>query len=432
MLSIFSAGFIIWAMISSSTRRHQQHLRLALGLRRLDRAALLLALERDLARALGDRALALGLQLLLGEDDLGARELGLRLRARLLGVLLRERDRAVDLARLVVELRLDLELAQLAALLDLGEASLLLAIDARVLRGDRRLLAGPRRVGVARRLELLDLEALADLRFFLLAGEAEALLDRLELRLPHRDVGIGLDLGALLLARRDDLGELAQADRVEGVVVVERGERRLVHPRQRHRLELQAARGEVVAHHLADHADELGALVVQGVHRERRGGRLDRVDEAAFEEVPDAVGAERLRADRLRRGGDALGRRLHAQVELELDVDAHPILGDERLGASPCHLDPHRPHVDLVDLVQERQRERAAGEHDPLAGEAGPDQRDVARGLAVEAVEECDADRDRNDQDDQTEQPGQQRHGLAPPSPQARRAPRGDYFPRKL
>src|SRR6185369_15696862 len=143
--------------------RHQQHLGLALGLRRLDRAALLLALERDLARAVGDGALALGLQLLLRQDDLGACELGLRLRARLLGVLLRERDRAVDLPRLVVELRLDLELAQLAALLDLGETRLLLAIDARVLGRDGRLLARPCGVGVARRLELLDLEALADL-----------------------------------------------------------------------------------------------------------------------------------------------------------------------------------------------------------------------------------------------------------------------------
>ena len=229
----------------------------------LDLAALLLALERDLARALGDGALALGLHLLLGEDDLGAGELGLRLRPRLLGVLGRQRDRAVDLAHLGAELRLDLELAQLARLLDLGDARRLLALDARRLRGDHRLLARPRGVGVARRLELLDLEALADLRLLFLARQAEALLDRLELRLPHRDVGVGLDLGALLLARGDDLGELAQADGVERVVVVERGERRLVHARQRHRFELQAAVREVLAHRLADHAHELGALVVQ-------------------------------------------------------------------------------------------------------------------------------------------------------------------------
>jgi hypothetical protein len=45
--------------------------------------------------------------------------------------------------------------------------------------GHGRLLARPRGVGVARRLELLDLEALADLRLLLLARQAEALLDRL-------------------------------------------------------------------------------------------------------------------------------------------------------------------------------------------------------------------------------------------------------------
>ena len=60
-------------------------------------------------------------------------------------------------------------------------------------------------------------------------------------------------------------------------------------------------------------------------------------------------------------------------------------------GAGAADLDAHRPHVDLVDLVQERQRQAAAGEHDLLAAEAGADQRDVARGLAVEAVQESTA-----------------------------------------
>jgi hypothetical protein len=394
-------------------RGHQQHRGLALCLRGLDLAALLLALQRDLARAVGDRALALGLQLLLGQHDLGPRELGLGLRLRLLGVLQRERDRAVDLADLGIELGLDLEPSQLARLLDLGDPGVLLALDARVLRGDGRLLAGARGVGVARRLQLLDLEALPDLRLLFLARQLQPLLDRLELRLPHRDVGIGLDLGALLLAGRDDLGELAQADRVERVVVVEGGERGLVHPRQRNRFELQPARRQVVAHRLADRLDEFGAPVVQRVHRQARRGRLDRVDEAAFEQVAHAVRAQRLRADRLRGGRDTVDRRLHAQVELELDVDPHPVLGDQRFRAGPHHLDAHRPHVDLVDLVQERQREAAARQHDLLAAEAGADDRDVARRLAVEAAQEGDRDGDRDDQDDQAEQPGQQGHGFS-------------------
>ena len=38
--------------------------------------------------------------------------------------------------------------------------------------------------------------------------------------------------------------------------------------------------------------------------------------------------------------------------------------------------------------VQERQREAAAGDQDALAAEAGAHQRDVARRLAVEAIEE--------------------------------------------
>jgi hypothetical protein len=85
-------------------------------------------------------------------------------------VLLRQRDRAVALPHLEVELRLDFKLSQLALFLDLGDARLLLALDPRGVGGDGRLLARARRVGVARGLELFDLEPLADLRFLFLAG----------------------------------------------------------------------------------------------------------------------------------------------------------------------------------------------------------------------------------------------------------------------
>src|SRR5204863_5022591 len=101
----------------------------------------LLALDRDLARTVGDGVLALGLQLLLGQHDLRARTFRVGLRLGLLGVLARERDRAVDLADLGVQLRLDLQAAQLALLLDLGHARVLLALDARALGRRRRRLA---------------------------------------------------------------------------------------------------------------------------------------------------------------------------------------------------------------------------------------------------------------------------------------------------
>ena len=75
------------------------------------------------------------------------------------------------------------------------------------------------------------------------------------------------------------------------------------------------------------------------------------------------------------------------------------------------HLDAHGAHVDLVDLVQERQRQAAAGDHDALAAEAGAHEGDVARGLAIEAVEKQHRDRDHRDRDGDAEQPAKDDHG---------------------
>ena len=134
----------------------------------------------------------------------------------------------------------------------------------------------------------------------------QALLGRLELRLAHRDVGIGLDLGALLLVDGDDLGEPAHADRVEGVVLVERRERRLVQPRQRHRVEQDAVLRQVVAQQAGRPCATNSARFSCSVSIvSARGDRLHRVDEAALEQVADAVGRERLGAERLRGGGHA-------------------------------------------------------------------------------------------------------------------------------
>ena len=216
------------------------------------------------------------------------------------------------------------------------------------------------------------------------------------------------------LLHGDDLGELAHPDRVEGVVLVERRERRLVQPGQRHRIEQHAVLRQVVAQQLGDLATNSArfscsvsivslAATDCSASTKRPSSRL---------RMPSGVKA--LRADRLRGGGDALDRGLHAHVELELDVDAHAVVGDQRLFAGAPHLHADGAHVDLVDLVQERQRQAAARDHDALAAEAGADERDVARRLAVEAVEKDDHDRDHDDRDDDAEKPGEHHHVVFP------------------
>ena len=350
-------------------------------------------------RAVGDRAIALGLHMLFRQHHLGASQFRLGARLRFFDVLGGELNGAVHLLHLEAELRLDFELAQLALLGDLGGPGLPLAFDARFFGGDHCRLARLGRFRVARRPDLLDLEMLVDLRFFFLLGQDEPLLGGLELGLPHRNLGIGLDLRALLAVDGDDLRELAQPDRVERVVLVERRKRRLVEPRQRYGVEQNAVLLEIVAQQIGDIRDKLGAPLVQAVHGMTRRHCLHGVDETAFEQIANAVDRERLGAERLRGRGNAFGRRDDPHVKLKLDIDPHAIFGDHRFVAGTTDLDAQRAHVDLFDLVQKRKRETAAGDENALAAETGPHQGDVARRLAIEAVEKQDRNRDHHDRD---------------------------------
>ena len=126
---------------------------------------------------------------------------------------------------------------------------------------------------------------------------------------------------------------------------------------------------------------------------------LHGVDETAFEQIANAVDRERLGAKRLRGRGNAFGCRDDPHVKLKLDIDPHAIFGDHRFVAGATDLDAQRAHVDLFDLVQERKREAAAGDEYALAAETGPHQGDVARRLAIEAVEKQDRNRDHHDRD---------------------------------
>ena len=86
----------------------QQHIGVGLGLGLLHRALFVHALERDLVRSVCDRAVALGLDVFLGEHDLGARQFRLCPRLRLFHVLGRELNGAVDLLHLDAELGVEL------------------------------------------------------------------------------------------------------------------------------------------------------------------------------------------------------------------------------------------------------------------------------------------------------------------------------------
>jgi hypothetical protein len=145
---------------------------------------------------------------------------------------------------------------------------------------------------------------------------------------------------------------------------------------------------------------KLAALLVQCVHGHGGRDRLQRVDEAAFKQIADALGVECARTDRLCRGRNAVNGGLYPHVEIEFDVDPDAVGGDQRLVTSSLDLHAVGPHVDLLDLVQEGQGQTPAGEHYFLAAESGADQGYVARRFSVKAVHER---HDEGDGDDRTD-----------------------------
>ncbi len=178
--------------------------------------------------------------------------------------------------------------------------------------------------------------------------------------LSHRHLGIGLDRRPLLPVDGDDLGQAPHAERVEGVVLVERMEGRLVEALERHRFEHQTVLRQVRTERLGDFGGILPALVLQLVHRIAGGHRQKRVHQLAFQRLGQLRGPERLAAERLAGGCHAFRGGLNPDIELDADVDPQAVLGDHRLRPQALDLEARGLHVDFRHLVQERHRDAAA------------------------------------------------------------------------
>ena len=102
----------------------------------------------------------------------------------------------------------------------------------------------------------------------------------------------------------------------------------------------------------------------------------------------------------------ACSRGRDAHVEVRVDVDAHAVLGDERvvLGARHAHL--QHVHVDGRDVVNDRQHEGAAIDHHALAHETRTDERHLLGGSPIQPVDQIDDDRNRDDRHDQPQDDG--------------------------
>ena len=274
--------------------------------------------------------------------------------------------------------------------LDLGLLRLPLALDARFLRQGAG--ARPRGLdfGVGLDAPLLDIKTLGDLGILLLALDRQPLLGLLEMAAADRDIGVGLDVDARLAVFRDELGQPPHADRIECIGVVERGERRLVEPHQRHRFHHQARAREIFREPRRHGGNVARAVFVQRVHRPHRRLALHGIDQLAGKQRLHFVLAKGLGTERLGSGRDTFNGRLDADVEFERDVDAQPVGGNQRCIAGTLDRQPHRSHVHAVDLVEEGERQGTAIDDDPAAAGAGTDQGRVARRLGVEPVHDGD------------------------------------------
>ena len=73
----------------------------------------------------------------------------------------------------------------------------------------------------------------------------------------------------------------------------------------------------------------------------------------------------------------------NADEKLCDNVDAHPVAGDEGTVFAAHHLDAHDVHVDRRDLMQHRDDESAAIDHDLFTQEARAHERRFFGGAAV-------------------------------------------------
>ena len=234
-----------------------------------------------------------------------------------------------------------------------------------------------------------------------------------------------MSLRSLRLASMSSISRVrpSASKRFDGLKIFEIG---LVEIGDRDRFQLEAVLGQRLGGGRLDAGDIFAALLVHLLHGHFGGDRADGGDELAGEQGMQLLRLQRAASERRRGDRDGFARRLHADIEIGLDVDAHAVAGDD--GVLPRARDAHRQHVhvDRRVVVDEGQHEGAAIDHDAFAEEAGADEGDLLRRAVIEPVDDVNDDDDRDDRDDQPEDQltnQNPRHLLLPCVPALQRAP---------
>ena len=317
-----------------------------------------------------------------------------------------DRALALDLALADVPLRSDARLADGPLVGNSGLLDLLARGDLGTL--GLRLAQGSlaRQLGALDGAADLDVALLIEAGRFALALDVERLLLGLEVAGADADHRVLLDVVAQLATVLDLADQLGQAFGIEAVRRVEELQIRLVEIGQRHGLELQAVLRQRLGGGRLDALQVDAPLLVHLHHAHLGGDRAQRRDELAGQESVQSLLLHRAPAEGGGGQRHGLARRRDANVEVGLDVDAHAVLGDERivLGAGDAHL--QHIHVDRGDVVDDRQHEGAAIDDDALAHQARADERDLLGRSPIEPVDEIDDDGDGDDRHDQPQDDG--------------------------
>ena len=309
---------------------------------------------------------------------------------------------------------LDLAVTGFALGGDAGFGDRLFVGDARLLDGlaggNLRLFGlGLAQRALARHLGALQRPAHLDVAFLFEAGGLALALDLQRLTLGFEVAGADLDhrilfdVVAQLALGLDVLHQAGQALGVEPVRRIEIFEVGLIEIGDGDRLQLKPVLGQRLGGGGLEPRDVFAALLVHLLHGHFGGHRTYRRDELAGEQGVQLLGFERAPSERRGRDRDRLAGRLHADVKIGLDVDAHAVAGDHRvvLGAHDAHR--QHVHVDGRVVVNERQHEGAAVDHHAFAEQTGSHKGHFLRRTVVEPVHDVDDDGDHDDRNDQPE-----------------------------
>ncbi|WP_258012089.1 hypothetical protein [Stenotrophomonas maltophilia] len=251
----------------------------------------------------------------------------------------------------------------------------------------------------------LDLALLACFGFGLLAFQRQQRFTCLHILLGDGELFVLFQLVGHHVLRGGQLGDLADALRVENVELVQQRLRRLLQVVDRHVFQHVAI--EVVADHRDDLVAEFLALLEQFGEVELLANRLQRFGELGVEQLIDGVLVRRTV------GTDGLGHAQHVglglvdpQVEGHGDVGTHVVAADQALLAAAIDLQGDQADPHQLGAVQHRDDQCASEMHLGRGAHVVDDQGHTLVDLAVEGLEQAGQAEQADQQDHHADQEG--------------------------